>query len=871
MNKKLLLFVLLLAVALVIFHFQNDGSPKVSLNADSAEISAGGMVLSWGKTAKGWELKRFDADGISFGTPSGEYAVIFSDKECKDTLEDSVVQDDFLGTTFEILENKRKRTTSAVRMNEAGAYAHFLPTELKQDGDALVFSENTPLGKYSARWQLDTKASSRIKISLNFEAAQDGWYSLPTPTTSTITEADLAWGIVPGWYQGGYINKTFHLAYAYAQGLPDKPVICNENTITTMSSIIENKAGLSLAMVPVPGQDRVAYTDKNLQDKIWKVGLSHMNKRGALTPTAYHPILGQDGSFLKKGEKINFEVYLSLQKKDWYAAYKDVIYNIYNLQKSLDFKETKESLTERVINMHKYLTDDETSMWKIVDCDGLKIGAQRYLGRIVGADKTEKDAIKNSDIGAAYMLASITEDPVLKQTRLPFMRNFKVAQQDKRPGFSQGAALGQYYLTIKKDWTEEWDHTYEPIGLVYYTLIDIGNILLFTPEDKELKDLLRTGAERLLAWQKPDGSWEVAYDKSTHKPLYPDLKDFRPTFYGFLVAYRILGDEKYLEAAKKGADWLIENSVNKSAFVGVCGDVRFINDFGTGQIAGALMEMYAISKDEKYLKAAVETAKMYTTSIYTHPIPTDTDRQIKSQATKEMKTVKDWQLSQVGLSFEHGGGMGSATHSGPILLLSHNAMFVKMYEATGDKLFLDMARAGALGRDAFINPQQHVASYYWARFDNGPGPFPHHAWWQVGWIFDYLVAEAEMRSKGTIKFPRGFMTPKVGPHRSLGFAAGDIMGTKTKLVLKKDLVKIDNPNIDYLTAVSTDGKVFFAILMNNQAKAANFSVKLDLSKIGWNLKNQASEKSEIELEAFGLKILRLEESGHSITNFPVKR
>ncbi len=824
----------------------------VSLDASTAVMDTGEVRMVWKKTDNGWEMSEFSARGVNYGKLSGEYSLIYSEKECKDVPEESVMEDDFLGQTFEILEKKRKRTTSAVRMNEAGEYTFFFPSDVAREGDALVFTKSTPLGKYSARWELDAKCPKGVKATLNFEAAKDGWYSLPTPTMASISEGELAWGIVPGWYQGATINKTFHLAYAYGQGLPNRPVICNENTITTMSSIIENRNGMTLAVIPTPGQDRVAYTDKNNQDKLWKVGLSHMNKKGDLTPMAYHPVLGQDGSFMKKGEASSFEILVTLQKKDWYAVYKDVIYNVYDLKKSLDFKDTRESLTERVINMHKYLTDDETSMWRVVDCDGMKIGAQRYLGRVVGADKEKKDAIKNSDLGAAYMLAAITDDPVLKETRIPFMRNFKVAQQDKKPGFAHGAALGQYYLTLSKQWTEEWDHTYEPIGLVYYTLLDIGNILLFTPEDAELKELLRAGAERLLAWQKPDGSWEVAYDKHTHKPLYPDLKDYRATFYGFLVAYKLLGDEKYLAAAKKGADWLLKNSVEKGAFVGVCGDVRFINDFGTGQIAGALLEMYEVTKDKKYLDAAVKTAKFYTTSVYTHPMPSGEDRQIKSIATKEMKTVKDWQLSQVGLSFEHGGGMGSAPHSGPILLLSHNAMFVKMYELTGDSLFLDMARAGALGRDEFVNPQQHVASYYWSRFDNGPGPFPHHAWWQVGWIFDYLVAEAEMRSDGKVKFPRGFITPKVGPHRSLGFAAGEINGTKANLILRKGLVEIDNPNVDYLTALSADRKTLFVILMNDQAKDNTFKFKLDASKLSWK---DADAQKEICMKPFGLKIL----------------
>ncbi len=88
------------------------------------------------------------------------------------------------------------------------------------------------------------------------------------------------------------------------------------------------------------------------------------------------------------------------------------------------------------------------------------------------------------------------------------------------------------------------------------------------------------------------------------------------------------------------------------------------------------------------------------------------------------QTKQDWEISQVGLSFEHGGTIGSANHRGPILLASHAGMFVRLFSLTHDSLFLTMARAAALGRDAFVDKKTNVASYYWDAMDNGPGAFP---------------------------------------------------------------------------------------------------------------------------------------------------
>ena len=108
------------------------------------------------------------------------------------------------------------------------------------------------------------------------------------------------------------------------------------------------------------------------------------------------------------------------------------------------------------------------------------------------------------------MLARITGNATLRRTRLPYARNFKIHQQVSGGPLS-GAAAGQYYLWKSGRYTEEWGEYAEPIGTVYYIMLDIGNMLLFNPGDAELREDLRRGAERLLAWQYPDGHWEVAY------------------------------------------------------------------------------------------------------------------------------------------------------------------------------------------------------------------------------------------------------------------------------------------------------------------------------------------------------------------------
>lgn len=828
------------------------------LTGCNSEISLDNQVvkLSWSEIPDGYQISalqiRSAGEWYTFGKGSGKMTIIFSEQKPDQT---PLTLMNKQGDTIDFPEKfvyvypKYQRATTSVPMNVAGKAYTFYPDLLYATTDSIVFEKELEIGRVQLTYRLDENFPNDICVRTKFIPSRKGYYSVASVSLCTLNEQDLSWGVIPGYFQGKGVNNDFLQSYVYAQGLPPYPVLCRESTLTNPMAVLTDKMGKTCAVIVEPGQESERYTgNENLHDKEWKIALSHMNRDTLLSPTAYHPVLGEKGSWNVEGDTLRFDYRFTLQDSDWFDVYKHSVYDVFEFGESLDFKRTSLSLTDRVLSMLKYVNDDKKSFWQTEFYQGKKMGAQAYMS---GVTEAENDAIKNSDIGAVWMLASLTGNENLKENRLPYIRNFKIAQQHKESDFFQGVASGQYYLTKKKKFVEEWGNHFEPIGLTYYTLIDIGNILLFQPDDKELKEKLIVGAERLLSWQKQDGSWPMAFDKDSHKPIFNDLQDYRPTFYGMYVAYRITGDLKYLQSAVKGADWYVKNAVYNGYFTGVCGDVRFVNDFATAQSAQALLDIYDATSDETYKDAAISIAKMYATSIFTYPIP---DKKIK---TARGRKWEDWQLSQVGLGFEHGGSIGSAVDYGPILLTGHAGMFIRIYRLTGESLFLDMARMGALGRDAFINTENKVASYYWSRFDDGPGNFPHHAWWQVGWIVDYLVAEAELRSEGKIAFPRGFITPKVGPHQTLAFTEGVVNGHKASLALPPGWIKLDNPNIDYLFADDKEHKIMYLILMNQQAHQ-NFIVwKLDSGVLKNKIPNKEYLSDSISIEPWGIKIIEL--------------
>jgi hypothetical protein len=858
MKKKLLLPAL---VSILVTGFSQQGTVKLENEK---------LRIVWTKSNEGWKIGTIqvkqNGKTQNLASPSGEYTLLYAAEKPSDSASQI-----FKTTTgiawpdpvYKYQINVWKESTSPVSLNTAGAAIHFYPSEAKTTGpNTIEFSADTEFGKLLSVWSFDPRFPGDIIVKQNFSSKKQGYYSIASPTLATVDEKELSWATVPGYFQGREIQKNMVLSYAYGQGLPPLPVVYRERCASTFSPILSTKNNLSFSVIPDPGLGRDPWAlDKNTHQD-WFLGISHMNRKAQLSPTMYYPVLGKQGSGLEANASLNYGFRFSILNGEWYKLLEHSVNDVYAFKKTLTLRKNEQSLVSRIEEMKKYLSDKQTSLWNIEEFNGMKIGGQSYLGGVVGSNK---DAQKNSDYGAMWMLASISKDRYLNDSVLPYALNFKLAQQQTEDGFFKGAAMGQYYLARSKKFVEEWGEFVEPVSLTYYIMLDIGNILLFEPDNKALKQRLTYGADLLLRWQKPDGSWDVAYDRHTHKPLFTDLQDLRPTFYGLMVAYRILKDQKYLAAAKKGADWFIKNGVEKGNFIGVCGDARYAPDFATAQAAQALLDLYDLSSEKKYQQAAIQTARMYLTSIYTQPV-----------ASEKIKTVngiqrKDWQISQSGLSFEHGGIIGSANGGGPILLCSHAGMFIRIFQLTGDSLFVEMARAAAIGRDAFVDKKTSVASYYWNAMNRGAGPYPHHAWWQIGWITDYLMAELQMRSNNKIVFPRGFVTPKVGPHESYGFAPGKIYGQEADLVMRDKLVECNNPNIEYITALSKDKKKIFLMLLNDIGEPGEAELKIDISKLGEkavsvagirslssNEKIEGNNNLKIQLKGYGIQVMELQ-------------
>lgn len=814
--KKSIAIVLLFAVACAVTGYAQP---------QELSLTSGAIHIRWVQGPDGWKINRIEAGNKMLSQPSGYYTLIY---------------------------NAVRPHGGRIEPNVEGKGISFFPSKAEQLADgSLLFTHELRVARVEAIWKIDPQYPTDIQVTMNTTIKVPGYFSVSTPSIAIVDTSDLAWGMVPGNWYGTFVELNSELSTKYSMGLPATPMITREKTTMSLCPLLSTRNGISFATIPEPGTGADPWEKDTSSREVSTVALAVLNRHNQLSPVAYAPVLGGRGSERKEGETMSFRFRYSVQAADWYSVFRHVVENIYRFPELLNIQQQKVSLSERLSRLQVYLHDDVASKWNTRKEQGVEIGA---------------NGSKNADIGALLMLAYANGDTVM-QRRLPYVRNYKLTQQRMDTGFFQYAATGEY---ISKDgYVSEIGNWIEPMYTTFYTLMDMGNMLLFNSGDNTLRERVRLAADKLMSWQHADGGWDVAYDQYTHQLAFPHLKDFRATWYGLLVAYRVLGDKKYLEAAEKGAAWQVINGVNKGLYLGVCGDARNIWDFATAQTAQALLDLYEVTGKPVYKNAAIEAAKVYTTSIFTHPMPT-TERKKAGD-----RMLYDWELSQVGLGVEH--IRGTAAGAGPILISSFTGLFMRMHELTGDSLFLTMARGAARGRHAFMEEKTGQTIYYWMDLDKVAkrvAATPHHAYWQIGWITDYLLSEAHFRSGGHVVFPQGFMTPKVGPHKTYGFAAGNIFGQKAHLHLPPGLLKSDNPYYECLSALSDDRRTLYVIVMSQATTSQQGTVDIDLSRLDngkqfrWKKekallgavhgKDRKNSRLQLQLPAWGIHVIAID-------------
>lgn len=322
-----------------------------------------------------------------------------------------------------------------------------------------------------------------------------------------------------------------------------------------------------------------------------------------------------------------------------------------------------------------------------------------------------------------------------------------------------------------------------------------------------------------------------------------------------LSLWRATGDDKWLQKARAGADEYIRTRLETAS-------VDFRDPASRGMFFWTsyapnwmeLYELYEATGDRRYLAASREGARRFAQFIWMCPVIPNSEVLVNDGGKAPLYRKSDklppislpeervpaWRVSEIGLTCESSGT--SKGHRG-ILLTTHAPWMLRLAYLLDDDFLHDIGRSAVIGRYTSF-PGYHMntarttvyekpdfAERPMAQLNSTTSLHYNHIWPQAAMLLDYLVADAEARSAGAIKFPSEFAEGYAYLQQKIyGNHAGEFLGDKDVwLWMPKGLLEFDNPELNYIAA--RRGDTLYLALMNqsDQPVSANCAVDAKLA------------------------------------------
>ncbi|MEO9477247.1 MAG: hypothetical protein ABJG41_17000 [Cyclobacteriaceae bacterium] len=661
------------------------------------------------------------------------------------------------------------------------------------------------IGNLSAIWTLESE-SNAVSVALRFKPKKTAHYSLGYFLSQSKPIEEVEEVLMPMLVQQKRFPKE---TYTQLQAAAPTPLsimeFLGENGRWTM--------GLTGDPDEVPFEFPVPIKSR--------YGLQIRNDNGEVQPSIFGPLPGTEYALAEEGEELTFRFKIFLDDVDWYMAYRDISDNIFGLK---DYRKNGQvSMTQSVYNMIDLYKDDKFGGW--------------WNRAKANYQIESKNGSTQSSPLTAISLYRLTGDTSLYQNRtLPTLEY--VLSRDN-PHFSpRPEDTGGYNR----------GHMDGPLDIfgtsVYGGIWEMSN--------------RRTQVFKNIAF--PDKGINLS---TTQQNFIPHIQPFDE----WLGRYQITHDKVALDSAIQMADRYIERVVDVPQDEWISLREFFLMAY-TPNWEG-LLRMYEITGDEKYLQASAKAARLTMTGMWTQPMPENKDITIHknnvvhgdkmdrwlhrgeeefrlgfpvSENDFQEKQVPEWLVSNVGLGFEQPSTYTYKDNGGRMILQANwTAAFLRLALYTGDKTYETYARNAAIGRVG------NYAGYYYTTFTDAlqnprypyQGPdisfiYYHHLPVHLSWTIDYLVSEAMLASGGKVRFP-GLRQFGYAYFDNLvyGHAPGQVFGEENVwLWFDKDLVQVDNTQINYITAHSKDA--FYLILMNESTATQQVSLSFNAKSIDAN-------------------------------------
>ena len=201
--------------------------------------------------------------------------------------------------------------------------------------------------------------------------------------------------------------------------------------------------------------------------------------------------------------------------------------------------------------------------------------------------------------------------------------------------------------------------------------------------------------------QNEDGSYYMEYQpyiiKDGKHPAGKNNKNQTICAVRYLVElYIATNEQKYLDTAIRAAEWAYENNHKNYAYVAcVIDNPQYVDSESGQQALQGFLSIYDLTKEQKWLDAAIQSAKYTEIYTYMHEVPVEIDRTEPTLWPSDKSIVGQHNIA--------------AAHSASDLGFAWTAFqYFHLYVITGDEHWLKVARIAAHNTKQSMNLYQEL-------------------------------------------------------------------------------------------------------------------------------------------------------------------
>ncbi|WP_145928640.1 hypothetical protein OH491_02930 [Termitidicoccus mucosus] len=732
------------------------------------------------------------------------------------------------------------------------------------DAVEVEYREILPAGAASGRapktaralWHAPTEGFA-TRVEVEHETEADGWYSFAFASGAAVPRDEVAAVQLPPLFQ--------------FRRVPDAAEMITSSLTSHPFALVERRAkgdaaGVTFGVVAAPEFLSREWPTKHNA----RCGFALVAPSGDAQGWIFAPILGGDNSHAKRGEKVRATWWAVAAPQSWAEVMRAADTKIFGLA---DYREpVAASLTEQALNIIDLMADDEASGWD---------------ARLKGPANIESPNTVTHAAPLAYFTAArLTRDEAFFDRRALPALEYLLSRPSAHFALS---AEGNLYVTKRT------------------ARIDFKNIFFGSA--------VWQGADDLTGGLNP---WLLDYMRTAEgRPLKPANNSAETDWSGWLALLRQKPDAALLKRVQANVDGWIKRAFEDNPALGKTAGIQPFYNVTFYPYWWDLLDLWQLTGEPRYLDAARSgawqtvagqwvtptpgkgTLTLYPENKYTslHHVwwrgdktwrmgwPEGIKPHVRARVSFAIpeKTVPDWVVSPSGLGVEQPITYFSASDKmSNIQLAVWAPSLLRLYGGTGDDYWRVFARNAIIGRGAnypgyylsdYIDVMQRpdypragpdLTSFYW-----------HHVPVHLAMLLDYLVTDADVRTKGAVRFPYARQQGYVWfTSRVYGGRAGRVFDDEDcRLWLDRTKFRVDTPLVDYFGA---RGKNQFHLVLLNQSRGeVTAGIELDTAVLGIapgarpDLRTACDpeKKTKLVLKKDGRRLVTLPPGGLAVLTF----